>query len=302
MYLDAYNRTALEVESSEELIDRWLRARTANTGEQAAESFLKRVSGLRSTRDTSRFIPHGELVLADAGHHNPTYNSNGGKLIPGKSRKNTFETEVIPLESMLVGKPIFGSSSHVWIPMIKVERGSPSEAIEDKLPQFLIYDGCKYSEAVYDATQAMFIPKKAGETFEGRQLQMIKQIEIQREYMKGKEEEEVKEKMERESERLHFEERVIWYCKRSQLGRLFSSLKRYQVEIAIEGVTHASFDEIDTVIKEGVVEAGQLSRFLLYKAFSATKRGSYIVGQITGDSYTIHMPYVRVALRVDAIM
>src|SRR3989338_3501888 len=114
MYLDMHNRTALEIDGNQEIINQWLRAKTTNDDKQAAETFLERLRTMRSTRDISRLVPQGELILADAGHYNPQYNSNEGKLIPTKRKERTFEEEVIPLEGMLFGSPIIGSSSHVW--------------------------------------------------------------------------------------------------------------------------------------------------------------------------------------------
>ncbi len=85
----------------------------------------------------------------------------------------------------------------------------------------------------------------------------------------------------------------------------FQTRKRIEKEeeVAIEHIFHTTIEEIETLGVKGIFHNNPalFTRFLLYKAFEQTAKGSYIVGQPTGDSYTVHFPYVKVGLRKDAM-
>ncbi len=74
----------------------------------------------------------------------------------------------------------------------------------------------------------------------------------------------------------------------------------------MDSFSYASYDEIACVIEElgksyswvkGLDKETRLRRFLLYRSLESQNTGSLVVGQIVGDSHTIHFPYVKVESR-----
>ncbi len=81
-------------------------------------------------------------------------------------------------------------------------------------------------------------------------------------------------------------------------------LEKEPSEKAIDYYCFATRDEVKSVLQNELRKISNplenFNRFLLYKSFqqNIAKNGEhYLVGQMTGDSQAIHMPYVRVGLR-----
>ena len=248
-------------------------------------------------RELSEFHPAGELRLLTAGH-----SEEGEFRLRIDVTKKPFN-----LEHSLLGACCIGSSNYLWqtvLPIAEKEKGRKKRKTE--LPQLLMYKGEEgYREAVYDVKTGKFTPTN-DTIYSPRDLTLLDRPCIQASYYRpDRVREEVRihrnvleyaqGKLNERREETHG--RSAFACMLEDSGRT-----RSEIEAAIPTLFYMSADQVREVGKtlsqkelDRLDFTEYLNRFLLYNAFMQTNpKGSFIVGQIRGDSDVMHLPYVQV--------
>ena len=262
----------------------------------------------------NQFHPAGDLKLVDMGHNGYTWTGTRGHFAITRNPASPCD-----LESTLVSSPRLGSGNGVNVSILPVAVVVLNETmvLNGDLPSLLVWDGQYYRAAVYDPLLSQFKPTVDPVHFESRQLILSDTPEMFYDYRKnhtpGVPNVSVPQFIregpyffESAYHRLigHWGNRDYSEYLVNQLtpkaNWRWKLLRRHLLaaptEEDVENFCHATLAEVTAVIGSGLTKNAELNCFLLSKAFEKSREPtrSYIVGQITGDSCTIHLPYVEV--------
>lgn len=185
-------RDAVEVPFDMESLDRLVHASfvAGNSGRLgiAEEEVLKRareeakveleqVSSGRYYHSLESFIPIGAPQFANCGHNGYTM---GGERLAYDFDSNEF------LGDFVMGKAFVGSSSHVYVPLVEVEKRNWDRRVEfvGELPTLMIYDNGALVEAKYNIRKARFEKIKGRRRVDPQALQMVEGVRGFSEYIK----------------------------------------------------------------------------------------------------------------------
>jgi hypothetical protein len=178
--------------------------------------------------------------------------------LSGKRYTSEFNIHSLPGE-ILISPSFIGSSSHVYVPMLPFRHKNESSVSSTRfLPKFLINDNGFFTEAEYNFNIAKFVPVKFGTSINPESLKLLTGPASQNDFWQ--------------------------YACISNNPHSLSSLTCLEVE------------ELMNKLKCEHYQPEKLNRYLLVHNLE-TQSGSFIVGKIFGDNYTVHLPYVPVEIR-----
>ncbi|MBI5392849.1 hypothetical protein HZA96_03175 [Candidatus Woesearchaeota archaeon] len=324
-----------------------------------AHSFFEVTRSTAARKTLADFTISGELMLANAGHNG--YSWKGEKInphIPSKIDEINGGRKELPLEDLLLGSPIVGSSANLWVPVltaqeIKKQISPKHSQMPKNLMKILMYHEGKITPAQFNVETATFQPfTSLADSFSPEEVELIDSPKVHSEYAKKFHATKLSSKPEifRKIEYLHLRltrmpipnnVEFFTYKAMETAGAMLSRVTHHREydscmnasqflvnyyssdvsfrwniarkflhkepsEEAIAEYCFATKNEVREVLQNTLariprnLQLRHFNRFLLYKAFERTvvdNSGHYIVGQITGDSQKIHMPYIKIDLR-----
>lgn len=264
----------------------------------AAEKTLQRQRGFVS-RGLGSFVPTGNAIVQSAGHNGYTHKGERGRL------GFQFNTR----DSLLLSPGFLGSSSHVQVPMVSVTEREELDTEEfhvGNLPSFLMYNSGNnlFHEVGYDIASGQFTVLMETEGITPSDIEMLSGVQAHSKYL-------------RQNGVYGGNMYGAVHDLKSEFGfsvlntlfeRFFSGMVGFSREVSpsksLQRLQEHSFSRVEDLadLAEGVkhmsVDAAMplINRFFLYKSFERSFSGSAIVGEITGDSQTMHLPYLPVKL------
>ena len=269
------------------------------------------------------FVPAGIPFLVNAGHKR--YSRGGRK------GKHGFDVEKIPSE-VIMSRSFIGSSSHVYVPMLSVKRRADMFVGPVSLPRFMVYEEEWLVEAEYDIKSAKFHSLENGKKINPEAIMLCDQPQQQSVYVTGNStkipfkhdgfnpsggirgflfgsfyllghitKSTTRKVVYAGIDLSRVNRQLLHHF--STRGKLLRATTEgcgeygWITKEQIDSFSYATYQEIGEAVKilSGDIDefTGKLNRFLLYKAFKQ-KEGSFIVGNIEGDSVIMHLPYVKV--------
>ncbi|MBT4823948.1 hypothetical protein HN695_05535 [Candidatus Woesearchaeota archaeon] len=250
-------------------------------------------------------VPVGDPSFLNAGHNGYTWKNARGKKIADRSYK--IEDKLDSRFTHIMSEAFVGSGSNIFIPTLKTrDVRNPGAELPQELPKFMIFQDGMYVAAGYDTRTNSFIPIEEGQKVEPNALVLQDKAQQRSEYVKSYDHLSNPRPFAGEPFASHVF--LHFSLKRKVLGKISRAYR--QTLLSNEQVnkfsyaTHTELKEAVGIIKKvsdqyGVAHIQALNKFLLYKSFERkdAKQGSYIVGQMIGDSQTIHLPYAQVGVR-----